>query len=189
MNLSAKSFGQLAVFAVALFFFSCNDETSIVGYKNPIPKFRSSYVEIPVTTSVLMFDSVRTSNIDANNDINRFLLGKYNDPLVGPVTSTVYSQFMASALPVDKDNLEFESIELQLFVDFYLYGSEGATTQQFTVYQLTEDLPYSRSTTISSSAGGQQKPVETTYHFKKYYNAESEAAYTLRLPLGNGSFR
>lgn len=188
MNLSVKSFGQLALFAVALFFFACSDETSIVGYKNPIPKFKSSYVEIPVTTSVLMFDSVRTSNIDANNDINRFLLGKYNDPLVGPVTSTIYSQFMASALPVDKENLEFENIELQLFVDFYLYGSDGVSTQQFTVYQLNEDLPYSRSTTISSSAGGQQKPVETTYHYKKYYHAESEATYASTLPLGNGSF-
>jgi hypothetical protein len=95
---------------------------------------------------------------------------------------------MPTTLPVDKDNLTFESLELELFVDFYVYGSEGVSTQEFTVYRLTEDIPYVRTKTVSSSAGGQQKPVETTYRYKKYYHAESDANYFTASPLGNGSF-
>ena len=62
MNLWAKRIGQLAVFAVALFFLSCQDEASLLGYKNPNTKFQVSYVEIPIESSVLLLDSQRTSN-------------------------------------------------------------------------------------------------------------------------------
>jgi hypothetical protein len=187
MNLSAKSLGQLAIFAVALFFFSCDEEASIVGYKNPVSKFKSGYVEIPITTSVLLFDSVRTSNVDADNDLNRLLVGKYTDPVFGPVTSTAYSQFAPSTLLVQphKDSahlsLVFESIELQLFTDFYMYGSDGVSAQKFSVHALTQDIPYVRTKTVSSTAGGQQKPVQSTYRYKKYYRAESTAAYSTEL--------
>jgi hypothetical protein len=187
MNLSAKSLGQLAVCAVALFFFSCSDETSIVGYKNPVSKFRTSYIELPVTSSVLLFDSVRTSNVDAENDINRLLIGKYVDPVFGPVTSSAYSQFAPTTLLVKEDSLVFESVELQLFTDFYTYGSEGTSTQKFTVHSLVNPIPYTRTKTISSTVGGQQKPVESTYRYKKYYHADATALYNPSI-LAEGSF-
>ena len=41
MNLWAKRIGQLAVLPVALFFFSCEDEAGVLGYKNPNPKFEA----------------------------------------------------------------------------------------------------------------------------------------------------
>ena len=59
MNLWVSRVGQLAMLAVALFFFSCEDETSILGFKNPNSKFRASYVEIPIESSVLLRDSLR----------------------------------------------------------------------------------------------------------------------------------
>lgn len=163
----------------------------MVGFKNPVPKFRSAYVEIPVTSSVLLFDSVRTSNTDAENDLNRLLVGKYTDPVFGPVTATSFAQFAPASklvtLQGDTVELAYASIELQLFVDFYVYGSDGTSVQKFTVHPLINAIPYTRTKTVSSTAGGQQKPVESTYRYKKYYNAEANPMYN-PTPVGSGQF-
>ena len=71
MNLWVNRIGQLTMLAVALFFFSCEDETSILGYKNPNSKFKVSYVEIPIESSVLLRDSLRTSNFLYTGEPNR----------------------------------------------------------------------------------------------------------------------
>jgi hypothetical protein len=97
MNLSVKSFGQLASVAVALFFFSCSEETSPLGFKNPDPKFENRYIEIPVTSSVILLDSVRTSNGDASNDLNRLIVGKHIDPIFGEVTASAFAQIYPSS--------------------------------------------------------------------------------------------
>ena len=64
MNLWAKRIKLLSALAGVLFFFSCQEESSILGYKNPNSKFKVSYVEIPIESSVLLRDSLRTSNFN-----------------------------------------------------------------------------------------------------------------------------
>ncbi len=71
MNLWANRVGQLASLAVALFFFSCEDEASVLGFKNQNQKFEASYIEIPIESSVLLLDSQRTSNFVFQNETNR----------------------------------------------------------------------------------------------------------------------
>ena len=59
--------------AVALFFFSCEDETSILGFKNPKKKFQVGFVDIPLnTSSILVVDSLITDlrPIVINGQIN-----------------------------------------------------------------------------------------------------------------------
>src|SRR5688500_7755434 len=68
MNLWANRLGQLAILAVALFFFSCEDDTSFLGYRNPNEKFKGKYVEIPLNSTVFLLDSIRTSNYFFNNE-------------------------------------------------------------------------------------------------------------------------
>jgi hypothetical protein len=87
MNLWASRIGQLTTLAVALFFFSCEDETSTLGYKNPNSKFKVSYVEIPIESSVLLRDSVRTTNFTYSGEPNKFLVGSYTDPVFGKITA------------------------------------------------------------------------------------------------------
>src|SRR5690349_3936895 len=74
MNLLDKSLGQLALLAVALFFFSCEDPTSI-GFPNPNDKFDIHTIEIPLETSTILVDSVITDNKTLRDGVT--LVGKY----------------------------------------------------------------------------------------------------------------
>ena len=87
MNLWAKCVKLLPALAGVLFFFSCQEDSSILGYKNPNSKFKVSYVEIPIASSVILRDSLRTSNFVYAGEINRFLVGKYTDDAFGNVTA------------------------------------------------------------------------------------------------------
>src|SRR5687768_12985680 len=95
MNLWAKRIvRQLTVLAVALFFFSsCEDETSLLGFKNPKSKFNVSYLEIPLGSSVLLIDSIITDN-KLNNGV---FVGQYTDPVAGQVTASVFLQMLPTS--------------------------------------------------------------------------------------------
>jgi hypothetical protein len=84
MNLWAKTLGRLTVLAVALFFFACADETSLLGFKNPNPRFNVSFVEIPIESSVLSIDSIYTDN---KGTAGGLLVGNYQDNIMGNVHS------------------------------------------------------------------------------------------------------
>jgi len=168
MNLWAKRIGQLAVIPVALFFFSCEDEAGVLGYKNPNPKFEASYIEIPVESSVLLLDSQRTSNFVFSSETNRLLLGKYVDSEFGTLTADAYTQFFTtSATPLPAD-VTYDSVSVHLLLDFYNYGSrDTTTTQSVSIYELDEDLLYEN---------------------RKYYFNKSEAQVK-SIPLGSKNFR
>ncbi len=133
---------------LALFFFSCEDEASLLGYKNPNPKFEASYVEIPIESSVLLLDSQRTSNFlfqNVQNENNRLLVGQYADDKLGSVVANSYTQFFttsASKLPAEAT---YDSVSLTLRLDFYNYGTRDASSQQgISVYELADSLQYSK---------------------------------------------
>ncbi len=145
MNLWAKCIRQLVTLPVALFFFSCEDEASLLGYKNPNPKFEASYVEIPIESSVILLDSQRTSNFVFQNETNRLLVGQYTDEQLGLVTANAYSQFFtttATKLPADAT---FDSVSLTLRLDYYNYGTRNVSTPQgISVYELEDSLQFSK---------------------------------------------
>lgn len=182
---------QLAVLAVASFFFSCEDETSLLGYKNPTSKFNIAYVDIPVESSVLLLDSVRTSNFDASNDLNRLLIGQFEDTKFGDVKASAFTQYY----PIDRvifdislDSLVFDSVAMDLSVDYYVYGKDGVTTQTVDVYKLTDQLSYRDSAMVESNTGGQQKPQTTKTFFKKYYFNDAVTPAYDPTPIGSKSF-
>ncbi|HEY9008542.1 DUF4270 family protein [Ohtaekwangia sp.] len=189
MNLLAKRVGQLAIVAIALFFFSCEDGTSLLGYENPTSKFDLSYIDIPVESSVILLDSIRTSNYNASNDLNRLLVGKVTDERFGNTQAVAIAQFMpASALDTSITNHSpvFDSISLTLRHDFYAYGANGNTKQELFVHELTDQLKSAYDVTSTTNTGGQQKPYTTTYSFQKSYFGNSTTAYDAS-PLGSGS--
>lgn len=140
MNLWDNFTKRLLVSAIALSLFSCEQESSLLGFPNPNKKFRVNAVEFDLETSVLLLDSVRTSNFYYSSEVNRMLVGQYNDPDLGLVSSTAYTQFFTSTpskLPADA---VFDSASLEIRLDYYLYGAPGTTNQSVSVYELSEGL-------------------------------------------------
>ncbi len=145
MNLWAKRVGQLVVLAVALFFFSCQDEASLLGYKNPNSKFQVRYIEIPIESSVLLLDSLRTSNFYFGNETNRLLIGQYADDQFGSLTSSAYTHYFTNSAAVLPANPIYDSVSVRLVFDYYTYGSDqSSTSQNISVYEIDHDMLLSR---------------------------------------------
>jgi hypothetical protein len=142
MNLWAKRIGQLSVLAVILFFLSCQDEASLLGYKNPNTKFEVRYVEIPLESSVLLLDSQRTSNFTFENEVNRFLLGQYVDDQVGSVSSSAYTQYFTTTGSPIKTSSVYDSISVRLWLDYTYFYDSSQTASNYTldVYEVEEEL-------------------------------------------------
>jgi hypothetical protein len=185
--------GQLTVLAVALFFFSCEDEANQLGFPNPNPKFDLRSIDIPLTSSVLLLDSVRTSNYDAGNDVNRLLVGQYNDTRFGNITSTVFAELVAvDSLDIDtvanrRDEAIFDSISIQFRHDFYVYGSAGSTQQKIDIHELTGKLVSGYTVTKTTSVGGQHKPQVVTYLRPHSFLSKTTIPYNAA-PLGSKTF-
>jgi hypothetical protein len=187
MNLLAKSLGQLAVLAVALFFFSCEDPTSL-GYENPDKKFDVNYVDIPLESSVLLLDSIRTSNFTFTTDFNRFLAGQYTDPVFGTVNAAFFSQFFTNSTVRLPNNATYDSVTLQLGFDLYNYGSSSASMQTYSVYQLADSLTGATKLTNNSDFAtgallGSQSYFVDPSEFKKYVDNGTDTALTLNIKL------
>lgn len=183
MNLWVNRIGQLAVLAVALFFFACEDETSLLGYPNPNSKFNVRYVEIPIPSSVMLLDSIRTSNF--SNELNRVLVGKYSDPKFGDITAAAYTQIIpASSSKIDA-SATVDSVTLQIRFDYYSYGAAGNGTQSFTIHELTEKMEdtlasyyFNKNTVPYSSAIGSGSYFVNAENFKIQYDKANTAKDT-----------
>lgn len=180
--------------AVALFFLSCEEETTFLGYKAD-QRFTVSYAEIPVVSSVYLHDSVVTSNYYTET-LNRFLVGKYEDDLFGSVSSSVYTQFSRLSAPPDSLTYgEYDSISIQLSFDFnYLYGASEITPQEIEVFELDAPLArydsfprYYSSSTVALKPG----PVGTkTFQvnpalFKEIVEDRIDTTLTIRFKLSD----
>ncbi len=190
MNLWVKRTGQLSLLAVALFFLSCQEETSVLGYKNPNSKFHVSFVEIPIESSVLLRDSVRTSNYSYFGEPNRLLVGTYVDEVFGKVTASAVSQFFTTSTAKIANTSEFDSISLELRFDFYHYGSATKTPQTISVYELTKELKFDSlanyltktNATYSNSLGTKTFTIDPTEFNDNIKNNEQDTV-TIRMSL------
>ena len=140
MNLWAKSLRQLAVIAVALFFFSCEDDT-ISGYKTPNSRFKTHYIEIPLTSTVQLIDSVSTTNSVAASLVNRHLVGSYSDPVFGQISAKGFTRYAPLSLTVATgDSPTLDSVTIDVAFDLYFQGSATASEQTLTIYQLADSI-------------------------------------------------
>ena len=193
MNLWARTLRQLAVLAVALFFFSCEDETSILGFKNPNKKFKVNFVDIPLESSVLLLDSLRTSNFFSQSETNRLLVGKYNDDKFGEISATAITQFftMNSAKTLLKESAVFDSVSIQLRFDFYNYGSLSATPQSISIHEVEKELMIDSIGYYfnKSNTGYNPTPLGTkTFsispdQFKTYVETSKDTTISINFPL------
>lgn len=145
MNLWVRTLRQLTMLAVALFFFSCEDETSILGFKNPNKKFQVGYVDIALNTStVLAIDSLITDlrplveNLQVR-PVDGILVGQYQDSDFGKVSA----QSFLSVYPTNTTALPatavYDSITVEFRLNFYANGFTGTQEKRIAIHEITGD--------------------------------------------------
>ncbi|MFZ1807924.1 MAG: hypothetical protein WAU36_11900, partial [Cyclobacteriaceae bacterium] len=73
-----------STFLALIFLVSCKeDETSLLGFKTTSDKFKVTYQEVAVTSSVMRIDSVLTYNNISHSANPRLLVGRYVDNIFG----------------------------------------------------------------------------------------------------------
>src|SRR5690606_28760656 len=137
MSLWVRQTGRLII-AGALFFLSCEEDITLLGYKAD-QRFGVHFWEIPLESSLLLVDSLRTSNL--SQETNRLMIGRYTDDLLGEVSTGLYSQYYRNgSLPDSLSFATFDSVSLHLAYDEYFYGSRDNTFQEYVVHELDEEL-------------------------------------------------
>jgi hypothetical protein len=147
MNLWVKRVALGLCLITATIFYACLEDDSALGFRNQSRKFDIAYVEIPVGSSVLLLDSLRTSN-HSSDPIRRLLVGSYSDPVFGNVTAEAYTQIVpGNVARVKEDGAVFDSAVLYMHFDLYSYGSQSSTTlEEFTFHELQEKLTHRNGT-------------------------------------------
>ena len=194
MNLWVKRVGQLAMLAVALFFLQCEEETSVLGYKNPNSKFKVSYVEIPIESSVFLRDSLRTTNFTYSGEPNRFMVGKYFDETFGDITAASFTQYFIDTKTFKNlgSTAVYDSVSLELHFDLYHYGATALTPQTISIYELDEELKtdsakvYSNDSSVPRSLNiGSKTFTVNTAKFDEFAGSADtkDTVITIKFPL------
>ena len=187
MNLWVKRTGQLLL--AALFLLACEDEASLLGFRNPKSKFDVRFIEFPVASSVLWLDSVRSSNFYWPNEINRLLLGTYADDKLGVVSAGFYSQYFPSTVSI-LANPTLDSAILQLAFDLYAYGAKTLERQYFEVYELAKQISrgssgyyFNKTTVPTGPLIGSGSFIINPLEFDQYLQNKKDTTIVLRIPL------
>ncbi|MCW5912126.1 MAG: DUF4270 family protein [Cyclobacteriaceae bacterium] len=149
------------LFLLTAFLFSCEEDLNLLGFRGDDQRFKVYYAEIPVPSSVLLLDSVRSMNY-TSVETNRLLVGSYTDPLMGEVQARAFTQLRAADIttfvPVGS---VFDSAILQLRFDFYNYGAPSITPLELSVHEITEPLPLENLYFSKSEATYNPTPIGT----------------------------
>lgn len=192
MNLWVKRIALGLTAAVALFLFACLEEENILGFRNQNQKFKISYVEIPIESSVLLFDSLRTSN-HFTDRTKRLLVGSYNDPAFGFTVTEGYTQIIPNNPEVVKPvSSVYDSVSLVLNFDLYHYGSTNPSLETYSVHELTEQLThrggkdyYNFSTVTYDPIKLGEKSLQLSAERLDSMINRSDTTVTLTIPLAN----
>lgn len=178
---------------VALFFFSCEDETSILGFKSPNRKFKVNYVDIPLESDVFLMDSLRTSNSFAQGENPRMLVGNYSDEHLGNVSASAFSQFFTTSVAKTllKETAVFDSVSFQLRFDFYTYGSGAAGPQTIRIHEVQKELLFDSLRYYFNKTETPYNPTPLGTHtfsydpetFKKFVSDQKDTTVTISMPL------
>jgi hypothetical protein len=196
MNLWVNRIGQLTILSVALFFFiSCQEDVTTLGYKNPNSKFKVLYVDIPIESSVLLRDSLRTSNFSYSGEPNRLLVGAYQDDRFGSVSASAVTQYF----PVNNAKLAasavYDSVTLQLQFDLYHYGSTAKSPQSVSVYKLEDAIKFdninnyfNKTTVATSELLGSKSFTIDPKDFDDFVKSSTDydTVITVKIPLSEG---
>jgi len=181
---------QAFLFSLLVLFFSCEEELNTLGFKSNQQRFKVFYAEIPIESSVLWMDSVQTLNLSLPNETNRILVGSYSDPELGEIKAESYAQIRPNNVTLEiVPTAVFDSAVLQLYYDFYTYGSAGVTDLNFSIHEITEPLTdslYFSNSTISFdpiSLGNQTSVINAEFFNQEATDTDADTVLTAKIKL------
>jgi hypothetical protein len=154
MSLPAKASAWVLGVALSLFFVSCEEPGQIDLSDNPTDNVQLAIQELPLTASQVILDSIPT------NGGNRLVMGRFRDAIFGEVSSSSYIQLglRQSGNPVISPTAVYDSIRLILPVSSF-HGIEFHSPQEFTAYELDEDLVFGADYFGNSSVAVKPEPI------------------------------
>jgi hypothetical protein len=177
------------LFFFLVLLFACEEDINTLGFKSEQSGLKVYYAEIPIESSVLLMDSLRTSAL--TGEANRLLAGSYIDPVFGTTQAEALMHYrptsVSTAIPA---NATFDSIVFKLRFDFYSYGTTGTTNQSFEIFEIEEELNTEDTYYFNSEVTIGRTPLATTsklvnYTFFKgeYEDTDVDSVYTLTTRL------
>ncbi len=175
--------------SVLFFLVACEEDVNTLGFKSGQNKFKVYYAEIPLEPSVLLMDSLRTTNL--SGETTRLLAGSYADPVFGLINAQAMMQFKSANIttPITSTS-EFDSIVFQIRFDFYQYGSTSQTSQSFAIHEIMEELDYKKDYFFNSDVQVDPNPLGDTsvyvnYEFfkKEFEDTDTDSVITLKVKL------
>ena len=165
MNSLGRIAGQFLFVVIIL--FSCQEDTSFLGFKRAQNKFKVTYAEIPIAATVMTIDTLNTINEPPSvTDTKRLLVGQYLDDKLGLIKSESYFQFrpLVPKVSIPADAVVNE-IFLTLTYDYYYYGSNAANNVNFFVHELTDTLFILEDYNFNSVVNYDPNPLGTVSTF------------------------
>ena len=144
MNWWGRLAGLLLLLLVVL--FSCEEEVSTIGIKRPESKFKVTYAELNIPSSVILFKELITyNNVNSNRYIEdgdqRLLIGQYVDDKFGKIRTETYTQIGPPVLNAAISSAtDYDSLVLQLKTDFYHYGNSFSSEERIEIHELLDTL-------------------------------------------------
>jgi len=145
------------IFLSALFLCGCEDPDTIGLQINPDQDLLVEFAEIPIKTTVILVDSINTSNT------GRWLFGNYQDPITGRISAEGYSKLRPEILSdVVPDDAELDSAVLVLSIN-YRYGVDFESEQHLAVRELLDTISLFRNYHSTQTASKATPMVETSF--------------------------
>lgn len=157
---------------------SCYDENNALGKDLVNSKFRNVLCD----SSTIAVTAVRLDSVDTSGK-NLALVGKYEHPLWGIVTSSSFIPYKHPSYTTDAlTTVVFDSIMLQLSHTGYSVGDTTAV-QRFTVHQLKEKIRLNKNGYLYSNhtVPYHDEPL-AAYSYKPAPNSREHKNISVRLP-------
>lgn len=178
----------VSLFIVSL--IACEDADSLLGFKDDKKRFDVRYIEIPVSSEVVLLDSIRTQNVA--NEENRILVGSYTDPIFGKVYAEGIAQiFPGNTTTTISATAVLDSAFLFVRSDYYQYGDQATSEEKFTLHEVTQTLKlegglyYSKTPTAYDPQPVSQASlvVDPSVFKKEFDDTDTDPAKELKFKL------
>jgi len=135
-------------------------------------------------------DSLRTSNTSI--ETNRLLVGSYSDPDFGEIRTESFAQYRPTSVTTSiPGNAVFDSLILQLYLDFYIYGSSGSSDLELSIHEITEelnnDLLYYSTSSVTynggSSLGGTTARINADFFNQEAEDTNADSVVIVKIKL------
>lgn len=167
---------------VILVLLSCEDDSGLVGLKNPNRDFEVFSKEFSIPTTVFQADSLTTANGGGTASPQRLMAGQMTDPAFGSTTAIAYMQYYPTNTPtVINKNAVFEALSVTLIHDFYWQGDKSTTGQRYVIKEFTDSLlsykPYfsNQSVALGAQIGQYDRQINPEYFDQSILDNADEA--------------